>query len=643
MDRKGDLSKISSPYILNCILKYVQYEDENFGLQLFKYSKDYQKKFGICLFDYKRKYIKNLPVFSMKKYLSYNYYDKYDSKKINPNILKKAFQNDLLKSNLSEDDIIKYLIDYYNRLIQSKITPKKEESLIDVHSPLFEPFSKEKYFEEIFTIPILMQDNDAYVNAFSKLNSNYPKLDLYYKNVDDIDYLQKYKINFNLLKRLNLQPEGDIVINNYSLLNSLFSLPNIKNNLKYLEIKGTLKDDEKPHFHFYGNHNIEEVYELKGSLNDFTSLEVLKLTSFVFIELFELKTFHLKELYLENCKNISFEGGPSLNLKKIYLLNNNIIEPKIKIISPELEELSFFGDYCQIFDINSLEKLINLNVEQLNIDNYKKSPLKFISIERSNLSNEKQNIEKLLSIKTLEKITIRLSGITDDEISKIKEKNYFVEDLNITWANLKCDCELYNLLSKFPNITNLEITSKNFYDNKLSTLDIKENPDSKINKISISGQNKNIKIYIESFENLKYISLNFINEIKDIEDSLPFFRNICNTEFKSLEYFEFRYMTRTSDSKTNNVTILNNLFNSLDKMQYLHTFILSCSTKGVKVEFYEKLIQKLLSFRLKKIEIDIQNDLNLNFCKHYTKNELQKICPKKSYFGFENISICKLK
>ena len=640
MDSKGDLSKISSPYVLNCIFKYVQYEDENFSLQLFKYSKDFQKKIGICLFDYKRKYIKNLQVFSLKKYLSYKH---YDLKKIDLNILKKVFQKDLLKSKLNEDDLIKYLKDYYNKLIQNKITPKNEESLIDVHSPLFEPFSKEKYFGEIFTIPISKQDKEAYVNAFSKLNSNYPKLDLFYKNADDIDYLEKIKINFSLLKRLNLQPAGDVVINNYSLLNSLFSLPNIKNNLIYLEIKGTFKEDEKPHFHFHGHHNVEEVNELKGSLNDFTSLEVLKLTSFLFKELFKLKTSNLKELYLDNCKNISFEGGQSLKLKKISLLNNNIIEPKIKIICPELEELSFFGDYCHIFDFNSLEKLCNLNVEQLNIENYKNSPLKCISIERSNISNEKQNIEKLISIKTLVKISIRLSGITDGEISKIKEKNYFVEDLHISWTNQKCDCQIYNLQSKFPNITNLEITSKNFYDNKLSNLEIKENPDSKINKISISGQNKNIKFYIESFENLKYISLNFINEIKNIEDTFPFFRNICNIEFKSLNYFEFRYNTRTSDSKTNNATILNNIYKSLDKMRYLHTFILSCSTNGVKKEIYEKLIQKLLSLRLKKIVLDIQMDLNLNFCKYYTKNELQKLCPKKSYFGFENITICKLK
>lgn len=639
MDRKGDLSKISSTYVLNCILKYVQYEDENFCLQLFKYSKDYQKKFDICLFDYKKKYIKNLQIFSLKKYLSYKY---YDFKKFDLNILKKAFQKDLLKSKLKEEDMLKYLIHYYNKLIQNKFAPKNEESLIDVHSPLFEPFSKEKYFEEIFSIPISIKDNEAYINAFSKLNSNYPKLDLYYKNVDDIDYLDKIKINFSLLKRLNLQPEGDIVINNYSLLNSLFSLPNIKNNLIYLEIKGTLKEDEKPHFHFQGNNNLDELNKLNGSLNDFTSLEVLKLTSFAFIELFELKTSNLKELYLENCKNISFEGGLSLNLKKLSLLNNIIIEPKIKIISPELEELIFFGDYCHIFDFNSLEKLHNLNIEQFNIENYKNSPLKCISIERSNLSNEKQNIEKLISIKTLKKITIRLSGITDDEISKIKGKNYFVEDLNISWANQKCDCEIYNLLSKFPNLTNLEITSKNGYDNNLSTLEIKENPESKINKISISGQNKSIKFYIESFENLKYIFLN-IDEIKNLEDTFPFFRNICNTEFKSLEYFEFRYITRTSDSKTNNATMLNNLYKSLDKMPYLQTFILSCSTKGVKVEFYEKLIQKLLSLRLKKIEMDIQKDLNLNYCKHYTANELQKIYPKKSYFGFENIIICKLK
>ena len=39
--------------------------------------------------------------------------------------------------------MIEYLKDYYSKLIQNKITPKNEESLIDVHSPLFEPFSEE--------------------------------------------------------------------------------------------------------------------------------------------------------------------------------------------------------------------------------------------------------------------------------------------------------------------------------------------------------------------------------------------------------------------------------------------------------------------------------------------------------------------
>lgn len=362
----------------------------------------------------------------------------------------------------------------------------------------------------------------------------------------------------------------------------------------------------------------------------------------ILFSVFTLNTSNLKELYLENCRNITFEGGQSINLKKVTLLNNIIIEPKIKIVSPELEELSFFGDNCQIFDIHSLENLKNLNVEQFNIENYKNSPLKYISIERSNLSNEKQTLEKLISIKTLEKIAIKLSGITDEEISKIKGKNYFVENLSISWTNQKCDCQIYNLLSKFPNLTNLEISSKNMMiNNNLSTLEIKENPESKVNEISISGEIKNIKFCIESFENLKYISLNITNEIKNIEDAFPFFRNICNTEFKSLDYFKFIYKARTSDSKANNATLLNNLYKSLYMMPYLHTFILSCSTNGVNVEFYEKLIHKLLSMRLKKIEIDIRNDQNCS--KYYTKNELQKICPEKSYFGYENISICKLK
>ena len=61
------------------------------------------------------------------------------------------------------------------------------------------------------------------------------------------------------------------------------------------------------------------------------------------------------------------------------------IEPQTKIKAPKLEEIQFYGEYCHIFDYNSLEKLTNLSTEFCVIDYFNNSPLEKISFERCSL------------------------------------------------------------------------------------------------------------------------------------------------------------------------------------------------------------------------------------------------------------------
>ena len=647
MDKKAILSRIKSQYIVPNIFSYIDYENNQFSLKLFNYSKKFQKILGIRLFNYQDKYIRNLGM-KLNKYLLINNTSNiyFNLKKYNKEILKTNFQKDLLKSKVDEKDMNKYLINYYERFIGNKEELKADEKSIDIFSPFFDILSKEPFFKELFIIPIKISNVkkynliDDYISAFSKLNTLYPTLNIYYTDVNDVYYLVDFKANINLIDSLIIQPEEDKYIddNNY-IFDALSSLPNLKNNLIYLDIKGTIEEDTKNNFGIANNFedNNEQI-----KLNDFKSLQVLKLTNFHFKKEFILKLTNLRELYLNNCKNISFEDDIFINLKKISL-NSIDINQKNKIKCPKLEEIEYFGKYRDIFDYGSLEKLKNLNIEYCDIENYINSPLEYVSIERSNKRNEKDNFKKLLSNKFLKRIKIKIVTINDNDMGLVKEKNNSVKELNINWNNQDNDCILYNLQNKFPNLSSLNITSKNIYDNNgFSKVEIEENPEVNVNKISITGQNKIFKLYVHSFEKLKYISLNFIDEIKNIKEIIPFFNNKCDIIFISLTHFEFKYNTMSSDSKSKNVEILHNLYNNMDKIPNIRNFYFSCNSKGVDEVFYENFIKKILLFRLNKIELDIQIDDNIKVNRFYSREELKKLCPYM-YFGIQDISIYKLK
>ena len=640
MSKNNLLSKINSQYMLRNIINYIDYDNKIYTLKLFEHSKQFQQKLEITLFNFQEIFINNAGI-SLHKYLKSN-----NTKQ--KNILKRNLENDLKRLKLSENDMIQYLIHYYNKYFN-----KNEENIIDIYSPFFDLLSKEKKFNELFTIPLCIKDikkystTKDYISAFEELNKTnlpYPILKICYSDIDDIQYLNDLKVNFNLIQKLKIEPEkmyNNEIFNSNSLFAIISSLPNIKDNLIYLDIKGTIIEDIKGGF-FGNNHNLND----QEKLNEFKSLKVLKLSDFVFTNLLCLDITNLIELYLNDCKNITFKSEEDIckNLKKInFGASNEIKEPTKKIKAPELEEIQFYGEYCHIFDYSSLLKLKNLITEYCVIENYKNSPLEYISFERSSLKNEKENLKQLISIERLKKLKIKLSKINDNDIDNIKGENNSVEEIHLIWNNQENDCQIYNLQKKFPNVSKLIINAKNFYGNNLfSQLEIEENHNLKINKFEITAQNKMIKFCVQSFENLKYISLNIVNEIKNLKNALPFFNDNCKVIFNYLTYFEFINNAKTSDAKTQNLEILKNLYNNIDKMRNVRIFVFSCFSKGMDDAFYLELIKKIMSLRLTKIELKIQDDAIINYGNSYSKEELKQLCPN-IFFGIQKILIYKLK
>ena len=80
----------------------------------------------------------------------------------------------------------------------------------------------------------------------------------------------------------------------------------------------------------------------------------------------------------------------------------------------------------------------------------------------------------------------------------------------------------------------------------------------------------------------------------------------------------------------------------------MRKLIFSCSSEGIDEIFYEKLIKKLLSTKLNKIELDIQEKLKLELnysskSEVYTREKKKKIYPGRNWKNNNNIIIYKLK
>ena len=115
-------------------------------------------------------------------------------------------------------------------------------------------------------------------------------------------------------------------------------------------------------------------------------------------------------------------------------------------------------------------------------------------------------------------------------------------------------------------------------------MEIKENPKCKTNQIQLrGGENRKIKLSIQSYESLKEIKFDFDNEIINIKESFPIFNDNSSIIFKSLTHFHFI----SYDYKGINYSILNNIYNNIDNMPNLKEFELNCYSKDIDECFYK--------------------------------------------------------
>ena len=225
------------------------------------------------------------------------------------------------------------------------------------------------------------------------------------------------------------------------------------------------------------------------------------------------------------------------------------------------------------------------------------------------------------------------------------ENTSYIKGINNTSANelMLFTGEHYHnytyLLNNFTNLTSLIIKHQDNYcswcknySQIVSEIKIKEKLDSKINRISIEIQ-RNIEIYCSSYENLRDINIKIDNKTRMensynvLKDCLPIFSKNCRVIFKSLINFEFCFEYQIHFS------IIENIYNNIDKMPKLRSFSFICLSKENNEDFYNKLIKKLILKKLEKITLKIQ--------KHKFK-ELKEIYGNINEYNLNNFNIGKM-
>lgn len=273
----------------------------------------------------------------MNEYLTcYNY--KLLSERFNIDYIKNNFKAKII---YKEDVLKEYLIYFYKKLSEKMKNENINKDIskinyfeikIDIYSPLFEVLSHTDIFGEIFSIPISInfikkfELFDDYISAFDKLNqnnSNYSSIQSFFQKETDFEYISRFKINLNKIKRLTVNQDYNTLIKNYDIFfKKLFE--NIENNLLYLII------DILPF-----KKNRISVKSFTG-INNLKSLEYLNLSNLNFTSPFLLQLKNLKEFILLKCYNIFIDQDIGMNIQNLYL-NSIMINPKKPIKFPKLE------------------------------------------------------------------------------------------------------------------------------------------------------------------------------------------------------------------------------------------------------------------------------------------------------------------
>ena len=301
------LKNINSKFILENIFDFIS--DKNYEYKLFSYSKYFQKICDIKLFDYKERYYNKLGV-------------KFDSyfclqDKTNKNFLHDKLKSYLKEKNISFDSLKSYLTEYYRNYSNNFKGDDKSKFSIDIFSPFFGALSETECFE-LFIILIEFDKIEKYnlkkeyIKALENLKKPF-SIKINFRNEKDASLLKDFKINFGLVKELNMLNIGNEKNINYeNLFKNLFSSINFGKNLTKLSLK----------IHELWNKiNDSTIFE---KINNLKNLESLELNGFYFQNNFALNSNDLKSLTLKNCKNIILSKIP--NLKSLIISNCIILK-----------------------------------------------------------------------------------------------------------------------------------------------------------------------------------------------------------------------------------------------------------------------------------------------------------------------------
>ena len=619
------LENIKSKYVIQNVFNYIK--NSNFKYKLVNHNKYFQNLLDLTLFDYQEKYF--------RKYIENVKLDVLDYLTKNPSVNNQRLQ-EKLKENLTKYNYENnYDFQRYALFCIKNYLIKNEAPLfIDIYSPFFDSVSNSDFFENIF-LNIYINDNNKYnlkndyISFFNKLNKQdlkYPGISFYVDNIKEtINYFEIFNINLKKIKRINL------LIYNNKIFEFLFS-NDFKNNLLYLELNNENKLEE------IGETCLEKI-------NQFQKLNELHLIGFIFKNVFILKLPNLKLLYISNCNNITLSKDSTLNLKSLYFELSNFVKQDFLFKFPELEQCNFGAEEIYgIVDLSSLKKLKTINSIFASDFIYLESKTleKAIILKNSTskqIYDEGKDIKKILSLKTLKKVTFEIDSFPKD-ILEISDRNYNITNLHINWVG-KIDCILYDFQKLFPNLIELNLdfqSSKEKHD--FGKIEIIETNNCKINKFSLyAGYHNNIQFYIGKFENLISVNLNIckVTFELDFKKIFPLFDNDCDIIFKNLKHFDFCGFDGYNSYDLMKREIINNIYNNLDKMPNLKTFSMKCIYKHMG-DLSKKFFEKILSLnQLEEIELQIVDKKNENGI--YSKSKLKKMFPSIDFSKYKKLKL----
>ena len=644
--------KVKSKYIR--ILPF-QFINENILYKLVNYSKKAQLLFDLKLSDFKQIFFNNLDLNAVD-YLSKFNSDSYYPSDQQITSLNDSLEEDIQKYNSNFEVFQNYAINYITNYIKKeKINYEKKISIddlfIDIFSPFIDTFSQNKLYQKIFTIPVVIsfikEHNlmELYSNFFEKLNKSQLIYDAFYFIFNDIKELNEIKnfgINFQAIKRLAFKIKSKVLKNfEENDLFDIFKLNKIENNLTTLVIDSKL--------------NIKsDIFE---NINNFKYLSFLSLKNINFDKQFTIKLDTLKQLEFYTCHNMSISQESANNIRKLVLFSNNI-KSEIKLKFPELKIFKYLSHPLleEIIELGSMTKLkelfIDMDKNYKIIKNFDKLGIEDLSLFTFQNDTDKitKALEKTFQLKNLKKFTIELTYINNkiNNILPLLGQNNSVEKIKIIWFGGDGQSLLDNFQKKFPNASFLKIQEQS--KKIISSIEIKENEDLKVNKINIDSKGRNNKIYIHSYETLTDVKLSF-NEYIHQKDGFALFEEKCDIIFKSLINLELSFAKI-------DLKLINNLFNNLKKFPNLKNFKLDCQCVDIDEKSYENYIKKLLSLKLKSIILKIkkykkkETDISKsedsekseeNNKKYYSENELKNMNNNFNIMKYNKIFIYKFK